>query len=158
MNSVSPRESSFGGGRIIKVTGKGFDSSTVLSICGNICNLQSWTFKELSCEVPAYTEFVKLDEGDKSCDIIVSGGNGVVASKSNYFFYNVSMTSYIDSVMPRRAGTGGGVLLTIKGSGESGVSVCNSVPAYDITYHSTTQSTIYGGVTYPYNRYTCTTI
>ena len=118
METVHPRESSFGGGRIVTIRGNGFDSSTVVKICENICVLKKSTFNELNCEVPVYGTSTDLHKVDKSCNVLLIGGSGVMVSKSDYFFYNASMTSYITSVTPRRGGTGGGVPLTIKGSGE----------------------------------------
>ena len=115
LDNASPRESSFGGGRILKLTGEGFDSSTVVKICGKACAPQTSNFNELSCEVPAYT--AAPHQGDKSCDVVVVGRSGVTASKVDYFFYKASLTATISSVTPRRGGTGGGLLLTIKGSG-----------------------------------------
>ena len=121
LTSVSPNESGLGGGRVARLKGRGFDSTTVVKICENVCVTLNGTLFELFCEVPAYVGITESD--DITCPVSVTAGNsGVVAKQPGFFTYRESLTSRITSVNPTRGGTGGGVDLTIKGSGTQNIS------------------------------------
>ncbi|KAK3740701.1 hypothetical protein QZH41_019065 [Actinostola sp. cb2023] len=121
LTSVSPSESGHGGGRVVTVDGSGFNASTVVKICDNICvhsKATPVTNTQISCEVP---QSDKASHGsDKTCAVSVSAG-AFQKSLGSSFTYRQAMTSVITSVSPARGGTGGGVVLTIKGTGFSTV-------------------------------------
>ena len=54
--------------------------------------------------------------GAMSCDVSVTV-DGVTKSLTNGYTYSVSLTPDITGVSPARGGTGGGVELTISGTG-----------------------------------------
>ncbi|XP_048575327.1 fibrocystin-L-like isoform X2 [Nematostella vectensis] len=117
IDSVNPADSGYGGGRSIVVTGKGFSDSTLITVCGTSCPLTlgfSITNTQISCDVPPHAK----QAGDTACAVEVTSGD-VTQTLSNAFTYKSSMTSEITSVSPSRGGTGGGVTLTISGSGFS---------------------------------------
>lgn len=117
IDSVTPSESGFGGGRTLVLQGHGFDESAVISICGNECTLNSdhsTTTAEISCEAPSHA----LGNGDQVCDVEIAL-NSLTSSLNSGFTYRLAMTSQITSVSPPRGGTGGGTTLTILGSGFS---------------------------------------
>ena len=114
--SISPNACGFGGGRIVSVKGHGFDDSTTVKICDNICRTINSTLNEIFCEVPAYAG--QPGDDDIMCSVSVTGNGKVTSSRPNLFTYRESLTSRITSVMPSRGGTGGGVEITMKGNGK----------------------------------------
>ena len=116
LDSISPNECGLGGGRVVSVKGHGFDSTTVVKICDNICRTINSSLNEIYCEVPAYT--VSTGNLDIPCSVSVVGEYELTSSKPSLFKYRESLTSRITSVSPSRGGTGGGVQLTIKGNGK----------------------------------------
>ena len=116
LDSVSPDDCGLGGGRIVSVKGHGFDSSTVVKICDNVCVTFNSSLNEIYCEVPPYTG--QTGSRDIICLVSVVGNSDVTSSKPGFFTYRESLTSRITSVSPSRGGTGGGVQLTIIGNGK----------------------------------------
>lgn len=115
--NISPNDCGFGGGRTVSVKGQGFDYSTTVKICDNICRTINSTLNEIFCEVPAYAGQPASND-DIMCSVSVTGNGKVTSSKPSLFTYRESLTSRITSVMPSRGGTGGGVEITIKGNGK----------------------------------------
>lgn len=113
--SASVQESSLGGGRVISVQGQGYGAATVVKICGNVCTKVDVSARRIQCEVPPY---LGNTTKDVTCPLVVYGADSVKASKTGYFTYRVALTSRITSVTPSRGGTGGGVTITITGSGK----------------------------------------
>lgn len=116
LDSISPNDSGLGGGRIVSIKGHGFDSSTVVRICDNVCVVVNSSLNEIYCEVPSYTG--QTGSPNINCSVSVVGKNEVSSSKSGFFAYRETLTSRITSVSPSRGGTGGGVQLTILGNGK----------------------------------------
>lgn len=114
--NISPNDCGFGGGRTVSVKGQGFDDSTTVKICDNICTTINSALNEIFCEVPAYSG--QPGDDDIMCSVSVTGNGKVTSSKPSLFTYRESLTSRITSVMPSRGGTGGGVEITIKGNGK----------------------------------------
>ena len=50
------------------------------------------------------------------CDVVVKQG-GLQAKASDAYKYTLALTALVNDVSPRRAGTGGGVTMTITGTG-----------------------------------------
>lgn len=114
--SVSPNDCGHGGGRVVSVKGHGFDSSTAVKICDNVCATINSSLNEIFCEAPAYTG--QTGNPDIACSVSAVGKSEVTSSRAGLFTYRESLTSRITSVTPSRGGTGGGVQLTIKGTGK----------------------------------------
>lgn len=114
--SISPNDCGLGGGRVVSVKGHGFDSSTTVKICDNICTTISSSLSDISCEVPAYTGLAGNPE--IPCPVSLTGKGEMTSSRPGLFTYRESLTSRITSVSPTRGGTGGGVQLNIKGNGK----------------------------------------
>lgn len=127
IDSVSPNESGFGGGRVLVLQGHGFSNSAKITICGNECAIQqsyATTTTQISCEAPMHPNHAA--GVDQPCDVIITL-NGLTSSLPGEFTYKTAMTSEITSVTPRRGGTGGGTTLTIRGVGFSSTHNVNVV-------------------------------
>lgn len=116
LTSVSPSDCGLGGGRVVSVKGRGLDSSTTVKICDVVCATINSSLNEIFCEVPAYTG--QPGNPDIACPVSVVGRDEVTSTRPGLITYRESLTSRITSVSPSRGGTGGGVQLTIKGSGK----------------------------------------
>ena len=116
LDSISPNDCGLGGGRVVSVKGQGFDSSTTVKICNSTCVTINSSLSEIYCEVPGYTGLT--GNPDIPCPVSVFGNCEATSSRPGLFTYRESLTSRITSVSPSRGGTGGGVQLTIKGSGK----------------------------------------
>ncbi|XP_048585401.1 fibrocystin-L isoform X2 [Nematostella vectensis] len=135
-------ESGYGGGKIVTIKGSGLDSDTVTKVCGSVCKTVYSAPGQVQCEIPAYT-----GSADTLCPIkcISPDGRWVMAG---FHTYKASLTSRISSVKPSRGGTGGGVRLTISGSGFTGSthaikvtiagSACNITSVTPTAIHCTT--------------------
>ena len=126
LSSISPAESGFGGGRNITLTGSGFSVNDTVRICNETCRIFPGSVQnaELICESPM------INPGsfsiDHVCSVHIQTSSGISKSLSNAYTYRANLTSTITSVSPRRGGTGGGVRVTISGTGlqsASGASV-----------------------------------
>jgi hypothetical protein len=121
IDTVSPDESGYGGGKLITIAGSGFSRGSMVKICGNACEIAKDYMvndTEIQCEVP-----VKIQSApgvDDSCNVVVTNSKNMVeTTSSSAYTYRDPLTSTITSVSPSRGGTGGGVVLTITGSGFS---------------------------------------
>ena len=85
LDSIWPNDSGLGGGRIVSIKGHGFDSSTIVRICDNICVMVNSSLNEIYCEVPPYTR--QVDRPDINCSVSVVGDSDVSSSKSGLFAY-----------------------------------------------------------------------
>lgn len=108
ITSISPTQGGIAGGQTVTISGTGFDTSAVVTICGVACNVKNVTSSEYSCKTPAASA--------QTCDVTVSL-NGLTKTLSNAYTYDVSLTPDISGVSPSRGGTGGGTTITISGSG-----------------------------------------
>ena len=137
IDSVAPPESGFGGGRLITIKGSGFSPNVKVSICSNPCDIVK-DFKvndtTIQCEAPAKVQ--SSPGADDECELVVIVSNPqiedhiprtVQKSLPSAYTYKNSLTSTITSVSPARGGTGGGVILTITGSGFSTTPSLNRV-------------------------------
>ena len=136
IDSVSPAESGFGGGKLLTITGSGFDGEVNVTICSNQCEIlehHNVTDTTIQCEVPPKPQ--SAPGADDVCDIIVAVTSmnpdntpqTVNKTQSNAYTYKDALTSTITSVSPSRGGTGGGVVLTITGTGFSTIQNQNKV-------------------------------
>ena len=144
LSAISPAESGFGGGRNITVTGYGFSSGDTVKICNETCRvfLESIKDTELICESPMVNP--GSFSSDHVCSVDVQTASGISKSLSNAYTYRAALTSTITSVSPPRGGTGGGVRVTITGTGlqsGSGASVV-TIAGYACAVQSTTASEI----------------
>ncbi|XP_071793632.1 fibrocystin-L-like isoform X1 [Asterias amurensis] len=112
VDSVSPIEGSFGGGRVLTIDGAGYDDTAVVLVCNNTCPITNSSSSFIECDVPANS-----GSGDVLCDVVVTLSSGATVTKSDSFTYKTNLTPVIDSVEPRRGGTAGGTTLNITGSG-----------------------------------------
>ncbi|KAL1767893.1 fibrocystin-L isoform X2 [Sigmodon hispidus] len=118
IQSVHPRQGSFGGGQTMTVTGTGFDplNSAVL-VCDSECAVDKLgsDATALFCEIPPYN---KGGGPDQACGVSVV--NGKDSSQSMMpFTYTLSLTPLVTEIFPRRGSTAGGTRLTVTGSGFS---------------------------------------
>lgn len=116
LDSISPNDCGLGGGRVVSVKGHGFDSATTVKICGKTCVTVNSSLSEIYCIVPAYK--CVTGNPDTPCVVTVERNSQLTSSDPGFFTYRDSLTSRIASVSPSRGGTGGGVQLIIRGSGE----------------------------------------
>ncbi|XP_071488092.1 fibrocystin-L-like [Diadema antillarum] len=113
VSSISPSAGSFGGGQMLLVSGSGFDdTTTTVTVCGNVCPLYHVNETDLECDVPGNSD----SSNTLDCDVIVRVGSGSMVNESSAYTYRRDMTPVITSVYPARGGTGGGTTLTIIGS------------------------------------------
>lgn len=127
LTSINPTESGHGGGRVIVVKGSGFSDSTIVKVCSNVCvHVKSTpvTDTQISCEVPQSDP--ASHSSDSTCAVTATMDT-FEKTLNSAFTYRLSMTSRVESVSPSRGGTGGGVVVTIKGSGFSTTQSDNKV-------------------------------
>ena len=124
IDSVSPKESGYGGGKLITISGSGFGPGkhgSMVKICGEPCEIPPdymVTDVEIQCQVPAKMQ--SAPGADDTCDVVITNPTNMVEKiSSSGYTYRDSLTSTITGVSPSRGGTGGGVVLTITGSGFS---------------------------------------
>ena len=135
LDSISPPVSGFGGGRVITLQGNGFSTASKVTVCGNTCPLldtASITEAKLTCAVPPNTQDVPGSGSNRACTVGVTL-SGQVSKLGNAFTYKDSLTSVVTSVLPDRGGTGGGVVLKIKGSGFDATASNNKVTIDGVT-------------------------
>ena len=136
IDSVDPPESGFGGGKLLTITGSGFDGMVNVTICGNQCGISEHhnvTDAVIQCETPAKSQ--SAPGADDACDVIVevtsmnpdNTQQTAQKTESLAYTYKDTLTSTITGVSPPRGGTGGGVRLTITGSGFSSTQSQNKV-------------------------------
>ena len=117
LSGISPAESGFGGGRNITLTGSGFSVNDTVRICNETCRIFKGSVQnsELICESPMLNR--SSFSVDHVCSVHLQSSSGTSKSLSNAYTYRANLTSTITSVSPRRGGTGGGVRVTISGTG-----------------------------------------
>ena len=129
IDMVSPDESGYGGGKVVTISGSGFSPGSTVNICGNPCEIaKDYMVKdtEIQCEVPAKIQ--SASGVDDTCDVVVNNPENMVEKTlSSGYTYKDTLTSTITSVSPSRGGTGGGVVLTITGTGFSTTQSQNKV-------------------------------
>ena len=110
VNTVTPLDGSFAGGRKIIVTGKGFGVNSAVTVCKQPCPIVSSTYSAITCLLPVYDTYQAGVTTVENCDLTVDG-----KLHSSQFVYKDSLTPTLDAVSPRRSGTGGGVSITLTG-------------------------------------------
>ena len=116
LDSVNPVSGSFGGGSVLILVGVGFDDLVIpkVTVCGNVCIIQSISTTEIQCLSPENTS----SGSTEVCDVQVNQSSGSVTASSS-FTYDKDLTPIVTSITPARGGTGGGTRITISGSGFS---------------------------------------
>uniref|UniRef100_H2Y4C5 G8 domain-containing protein n=1 Tax=Ciona savignyi TaxID=51511 RepID=H2Y4C5_CIOSA len=110
--SVAPLSGGFAGGYKLTLTGSGYDSLMRIKVCDNFCfiNVSAPVSRtSVECTITAFNV-------DKVCPISVMLGAISTYSPSN-FTYAATKTPIVQSLSPVRGGTGGGVNVTITGTG-----------------------------------------
>ena len=129
VDTVTPNQSGYGGGKLITISGSGFSRESMVEICGKSCEIsENYVVNDtnIKCEVPPKTP--SAPGVDDSCDVIViNAKNAIQKTLSSGYTYRDSLTSTITGVSPSRGGTGGGVVLNITGSGFSSTPSQNKV-------------------------------
>lgn len=110
ISSLSKTEGSIGGGLNLVISGSGFSTDSIVTICDESCKILEASLNKIICQVPA----AKNKGSDSSCSVFVTE-NKMTASSS--FNYKLSLTPTLSSSSPARGGTGGGTLITIVGTG-----------------------------------------
>lgn len=108
IDSVSPMEGSFAGGRDITITGKSFNADSSVKVCDQPCRIVSSTYSKIICVLPAFNGDVTTIV---NCGLTVDG-----KLFGTQFAYKDSLTPTLDAVSPKRSGTGGGVSITLSGT------------------------------------------
>ena len=116
VDTISSLESSFGGGIVLTIDGKGFSDDVIVEICDVKCLTSSSSYSSVQCTVPAYGSYTP-GLNSFECDLKIVNGADHEYTHSSKFVYKASLTSSVSGVSPRRSGTGGGVQITISGSG-----------------------------------------
>ena len=111
-NSLS---SGIGGGLLIDITGKGFSDQTTFTICNLSCHIIEDSDINLKCISPELINYNK-EVQQISCTMKVAEG-GLEYELSEKYVYDQDKTSTITQIDPSRVGTGGGVEITITGTG-----------------------------------------
>ena len=129
VDTVTPKESGYGGGKLITISGSGFSRGSMVEICGKPCEIPANYMvndTEIQCEVPVKIQ--SAPGADDSCHVIVTNSDSMIQEiLSSAYTYKDNLTSTITGVSPSRGGTGGGVRLTITGSGFSSTQSQNKV-------------------------------
>jgi len=116
VDPISQISSGYGGGKEISLAGHGFGNDTTIEVCGNLCKITGEiTYSAIKCIAPVNNGYI-ANTPQTDCDVLVKQG-GVEEQLSGAYRYLLSQTSQVTNVSPRRAGTGGGVTLTITGTG-----------------------------------------
>uniref|UniRef100_A0A7M5XJA2 G8 domain-containing protein n=2 Tax=Clytia hemisphaerica TaxID=252671 RepID=A0A7M5XJA2_9CNID len=145
VDAISPQiTSGYGGGKEIDITGYGFSADWVIEVCGNVCEqIGNATISSLKCLAPVNDGYT-TSTAEQICDVVVKQG-GLTEKASDAYKYLLSETSTITDVSPRRAGTGGGVTMTITGTGfpteKSDIEVTIDDVACTVVTSSTTEVT-----------------
>ncbi|KAK3107254.1 hypothetical protein FSP39_010348 [Pinctada imbricata] len=107
--SANPDKGSLGGGQLLTLQGRGFSTTSDVTLCGNAATVDaSSTETQLIVRTPAGAA--------GACDVSVAQG-GQTGSLPGAFTYDATLTPTISGVSPKHGGTGGGTTLTITGSG-----------------------------------------
>jgi LPXTG-motif cell wall-anchored protein len=132
--SNSPLSGSIAGGTSVTITGSGFTGATAVSFGGAAATsfvVSSDT--SVVAVAPAHTVGV--------VDLNVTGSDGTVGTHANAFTY--FQTPVVTAVSPSTSATGGGGIVTVTGTGFSGVTAVRfgAVAATAITVQSSTSLT-----------------
>jgi len=111
-NSLS---SGIGGGLLVNITGKGFSDQTAITICDLPCHIIKQSHDNLNCISPELQNFNKESQ-QINCTMNIAEG-GLQYELSGQYVYDQDKTSTITKVVPSRVGTGGGVEITLIGTG-----------------------------------------
>ena len=93
------------------VAGRGFDSTTVISVGGEPCTVSSVSPTSIQCTTAANS-----GSGSVLSTVEVED-NGVVKQLTDAYTYKDSLTGEVTAVSPSRGGTAGGTRITVSGSG-----------------------------------------
>ncbi|XP_052286416.1 fibrocystin-L-like [Dreissena polymorpha] len=119
LTSALPTTGGTAGGQSLVLTGTGFSESASVTVCGVTCPRITSTTTQFTCRTPPNTA--------QTCGISITF-NGLSKTLPSSYTYDASLTPTISGVTPRRGGTGGGVNITISGSGFG-----SSVPATSVS-------------------------
>ena len=126
IDSVTPNESGFGGGKVITIKGSGFSQGAMVHTCGNPCEIVKdfvVTDTTIRCEVPPKAQ--SSPGADDQCELVVdvpdpTNNPGMInQTLPSAYTYKNALTSTITAATPARGGTGGGMTVTITGTGFS---------------------------------------
>lgn len=111
VSSALPTQGSYGGGLAVNVFGQGFNTMNVTAtICNQSCaSISIISNTQLICVTPN----VSMSEVNSSCNLTITARN---VDGSVLFTYDSNLTATVTSISPTRGGTGGGTLLTIRGT------------------------------------------
>nr|XP_039261251.1 fibrocystin-L-like [Styela clava] len=115
ITSITPDTGAIGGGQVVTIAGDGFAAESVVEICGEKCEISEVQATSITCETPA------TDAG-KQCDVQVKNSDTDSVSLAAAYQYDESISPTITSISPATGGTGGGTVLTVEGTGLSGIS------------------------------------
>ena len=142
-------------GKLVSSHGIDYGVTYVVTVCGQICYIQSSTYNTTVCVVPQSQ--ILSDVGNvadrlnaiQSCAVeaVINGSSGASrAQLHSNVTYRGSFTPYINSVSPRRGGTAGGTILTITGLGFNssidGAEVIVTINGVECSLRETTDSVI----------------
>lgn len=144
LSRISPQESGFGGGRNITLFGYGFSANDTIRICNETCRMYPTSVQDtqMVCESPMINP--GSFSSDHVCSVELQAASGITKVLPNAYTYRSALTSTITGVSPRRGGTGGGVRMTITGTGlqsGSGASVVE-IAGYPCAVQSTSATQI----------------
>ncbi|XP_052063080.1 fibrocystin-L-like [Mytilus californianus] len=118
LSTINPSQGSVGGGQKVTLTGSGFGDTTIVEICQQECERDKsgvQTAAQIICIVPPASGSVTVSLG---CNVEVQNSQPSITKRTpTTYTYMASLTPSITNVTPRRGGTGGGVTITIEGSG-----------------------------------------
>ncbi|MEK7689833.1 MAG: IPT/TIG domain-containing protein, partial [Bdellovibrionota bacterium] len=107
LSSVTPDNGRLAGSQNVTITGTGFSATTTAAIDGASCTIGSFTDTSIICQTPSKTA------GSKN--LVLANGANFSATFSAAYTYNPFPT--VSSLSPTEVGTGGGVVVTITGTG-----------------------------------------
>jgi hypothetical protein len=136
VTSVSPTSGSTAGGTSVTITGSAFTGATGVTFGG--IPATSFTVNS-DTSITAFSPA----EAAGTVDIVVSSPTGTSAvSSSDHFTYTAAAAPSVTGVSPNSGSTAGGTVVTISGSGFTGVSAVNfGTVAAAFTFNSDTRIT-----------------
>ena len=111
LSHILPVRGSYGGGLAVTVFGQGFNTTNITAtVCNRSCaSITILSNTQLICVTPN----VSMSEVNSSCNLTVTVEN---VNGNALFTYDTNLTATVSSIDPARGGTGGGTILTIRGT------------------------------------------
>ena len=102
ITNFTPTNGSVQGGLDLSIVGSGFGSDTKVSIGGSSCAVNSLTYSNIICTVPAFDGDMTMNEYSAEIVVTTSGVDARCGLPECAFIYSESDTPIIDDILPDR--------------------------------------------------------